>query len=176
MFRFGLFLAAMVFVVDQIAKYLILVPLAFNPPGCRDGVAPCGGPIHVLPFFDLRMVWNQGVSFGMFRADSDLGRWGLVLLSFTIAGLFGWWLRTAERRLTGWALGLVIGGALGNVIDRIRFGAVVDFLDFHGLFFPWVFNVADASITVGAGLLLLDFLLHGEGKPAAAPNNGHDAP
>ena len=172
MVRFGLILAGIVFVLDQIAKYLVLGPLGFSPPGCREAGLDCGY-IHVLPIFDLRMVWNQGVSFGMFRAGSDLARWGLVLMSFAIAGAFGWWLRTAERRLTGWALGLVIGGALGNVVDRIRFGAVVDFLDFHALFFPWVFNVADASITVGAGLLLIDFLMHGEPR---APKNGHDAP
>ncbi|HVY85979.1 MAG TPA: signal peptidase II [Caulobacterales bacterium] len=176
MFRFGLILAGIVFVLDQITKYLVLGPMAFSPPGCRTLGMNCG-ELHILPFFDMRMVWNQGVSFGMLRAGSELGRWLLVLMSFTIAGLFGWWLRTAQRRLTGWALGLVIGGALGNVIDRIRFGAVADFLDFHALFFPWVFNVADASITVGAGLLLLDFFLNGEGKSPvrAAPKNGQDA-
>src|SRR5262249_13111729 len=99
-----------------------------------------------------------------------------VLLSFAIAGVFGSWLRTETRPLTGWALGLVIGGAIGNVVDRIRFGAVVDFLDFRDLWipFPWVFNVADGSITVGAALLLADFLLHGEGKRAPAPKNGQE--
>ena len=166
---------------DQIAKYIILGPLGFSPSGCADSGVGCGY-IHVLPFFDLRMVWNTGVSFGMLRADSGLGRWALVLLSFTISGVFVWWLRSAERRLTALALGLVVGGALGNVIDRIRFGAVADFLDFHGLWFPWVFNVADASITAGAIALGLDWLLHSEEKPAKAatagtsdsPQNGHD--
>ena len=147
MFRFGLILAGVVFVLDQIAKYIVLGPLAFSPPGCRELAMNCG-QIPMLPFFSLSMVWNQGVSFGMLRAEADLGRW---------------------------ALGLVIGGALGNVIDRVRFGAVADFLDFRGLFFPWVFNVADAAITVGAALLLLDFLLHGEERKTAAPNNGHEA-
>ena len=177
MFRLGLILAAAVFVADQVTKYLILGPAGFSPPGCVQGGYGCGF-IELSPIFDLRMVWNRGVSFGMLRADSGIGRWGLVALSFAISGVFVWWLRTAARRMTAAALGLVIGGALGNVVDRIRFGAVADFLDFNGLWFPWVFNVADAAIKVGAGLLLTDFLLHGEGKatpqPAAAPKNGHD--
>ena len=167
MLRTGLLLAAAVFVADQIAKYIILGPLGFSPAGCLENGVGCGF-IEVSPILDLSMVWNRGVSFGMLRADSGFGRWALVALSFAISGVFIWWLRTAIRRLTGAALGLIIGGALGNVVDRIRFGAVVDFLDFRGLFFPWVFNVADAAITVGAGLLLLDFFLHGEDKPAKA--------
>lgn len=179
MFRTGLLLAAAVLVADQIAKYLILGPAGFSPPGCLETGYGCGFT-ELSPVFDLRMVWNRGVSFGMLRADSGFGRWALVALSFVISGVFVWWLRSAARKMTAFALGLVIGGALGNVIDRIRFGAVADFLDFHGLFFPWVFNVADAAITVGAGLLLLDFVLHGEEKPspapatAEAPQNRHD--
>jgi signal peptidase II len=178
MLRNGLLIAAAVLIADQITKYLVLGPLGFSPVGCLQGGYGCGFR-ELSPMFDLRMVWNRGVSFGMFRADSGLGRWALVAMSFAISGVFVWWLRTAARKLRGVALGLVIGGALGNVIDRIRFGAVVDFLDFSGLFFPWVFNVADAAITIGAGLLLLDFLLHGEEKPGAAPagaapQNRHD--
>jgi signal peptidase II len=82
-----------------------------------------------------------------------------------IAGVFAYWLRSAERRMTGVALGLVIGGALGNVVDRIRFGAVADFLDFNGLWFPWVFNVADAAITVGAIVLAVDMIFFTETEP-----------
>ncbi len=191
MLRFGLVLAAAVLVADQVTKYLILGAAGFSPPGCLETGYGCGF-IEVSPVFDLRMLWNRGVSFGMMRADSGVGRWALTALSFGICGIFVWWLRTAARRLTGWSLGLVIGGALGNMIDRIRFGAVTDFIDFSGPWFgltiggwsvgfPWVFNVADAAISVGAGLLLLDFLLHGEDKdktvrPAAsgAPQKGHD--
>ncbi|MGE0830858.1 MAG: signal peptidase II, partial [Hyphomonadaceae bacterium] len=89
-----------------------------------------------------------------------------------------WWLRGAERRLTAISLGLVIGGAIGNMIDRVRFGAVVDFFDFSGLFFPWVFNVADSGITVGAALLAVDFLLNPEKQrpaQAAPPSDGPTA-
>jgi signal peptidase II len=164
MLRYGLILAAAVFVVDQIVKAIVLGPGGFSPPGCREFGLACRF-IELTPFFDLQMVWNRGVSFGLLRADGDIARWGLVALSFAISGVFFWWLRTADRRLTATSLGLVIGGALGNVIDRIRFGAVADFLDFNGLWFPWVFNVADAAITVGAALLAVDMLFFAETEP-----------
>jgi signal peptidase II len=164
MLRFGLTISAIVFVVDQITKLLILEVWGFSPVGCLQGGYGCRF-IELTPFFDLQMVWNRGVSFGLLRANEDLARWGLVALSFVISGVFLWWLRGAERRFTAVALGLVIGGALGNVVDRIRFGAVADFLDFNGLWFPWVFNVADAAITVGAILLAVDMLFFAETEP-----------
>lgn len=163
MFRFGLILAAFVFVADQLSKWAILGWVKLSPPGCVEAGINCRF-IELSPIFDLRMVWNRGVSFGLLRADQDLARWGLVALSFAISGVFLWWLRTAERKLTAVSLGLVIGGALGNVIDRIRFGAVADFLDFSGLWFPWVFNVADAAISVGAVLLAIDMLFFTESE------------
>ncbi|MBI3438948.1 MAG: signal peptidase II [Proteobacteria bacterium] len=164
MFRYGLLLAAFVVVADQIAKYIVLGPGQFSPPGCLDLGVNCR-VIELTSFFDLRMVWNRGVSFGLMRANTDIVRWALVLLSFVISGVFLWWLRTADRRLTSTALGLVVGGALGNVIDRIRFGAVCDFFDFSGLWFPWVFNVADAAITLGAVLLAVDMVFFTESEP-----------
>lgn len=177
MLRLGLIIAAAIFVSDQITKWIVIDMLNFSPPGCRQFHAGCGF-IELSPILDLRMVWNEGVSFGLLSAGSEFERWALVALQGSIAAFFVWWLRTAERQLTTVALGLVIGGALGNVVDRIRFGAVVDFLDATALHFPWVFNVADAAINVGAGLLLLDFLLNGEKKKPAeaepAPQNGPD--
>ena len=164
MLRLGLILAGFVFVADQLSKWAILGPGRFSPPGCLEAGINCRF-IALTSFFDLQMVWNRGVSFGLLRADQDLARWGLVALSFLISGVFFWWLRTAERKPTAIALGLVIGGALGNVIDRIRFGAVADFLDFNGLWFPWVFNVADAAITCGAILLAVDMLFFAETEP-----------
>jgi signal peptidase II len=164
MLRFGLILAAVVVVADQIAKYIVLGPAGFSPPGCLENGYNCR-VIEVLPFFDLRMVWNRGVSFGLMRANTDIVRWALVALSFVISGVFVSWLRTAERRVTAVALGLVVGGAIGNVIDRIRFGAVCDFFDFSGLWFPWVFNVGDAAITVGAILLAVDMVFFAETEP-----------
>jgi signal peptidase II len=164
MLRYGLILAAFVVVADQIAKYIVLGPGQFSPPGCLELGYNCR-VIELSSLFDLRMVWNRGVSFGLMRANTDIVRWALVLLSFVISGVFLWWLRTADRRLTGTALGLVVGGALGNVIDRIRFGAVCDFFDFSGLWFPWVFNVADAAITLGAILLAVDMVFFTESEP-----------
>jgi signal peptidase II len=166
MLRFGLIIAGVVFVLDQISKWLILGPARFSPPGCLEAGFGCRF-IELTPIFDLQMVWNRGVSFGLLRADSDIMRWGLVMLSLVISAIFVSWLRTASNRLTGVALGLVIGGALGNVIDRIRFGAVADFFDFSGLGFVWVFNVADAAITVGAILLAFDMLFLTEAEPGS---------
>lgn len=164
-FAAGLGLAGVVFALDQASKYWILEVQKFSGAGCLENTDPFAcRKIEVSGIFDLSMVWNRGISFGMLQAGHDWARWALVGLSLVISVVFIGWLRSAERRLTLWALGLVIGGALGNVVDRIRFGAVADFLDFSGLYFPWVFNVADAGISVGAALLLLDFITHGDGQ------------
>jgi signal peptidase II len=141
-------IAAAVIVLDQISKYWILEVFRL----------PARGTVKVAPFFDLTMVWNRGVSFGLFRAEADLARWGLAAFSILVAGAFAWWVRDSRRLTPAVAFGLAIGGALGNVIDRVRFGAVADFLDFSGLNFPWVFNVADSGITVGMALVLIDSL------------------
>lgn len=110
------------------------------------------------PIFNLTWVENRGVSFGLFGDGS--ARWVLSLFSVLVAGALGWWALKADRRLLITAIGLIMGGAIGNVIDRIRFGFVVDFLDFSGTgFFPWVFNVADSAITIGVVLLILDSIL-----------------
>ena len=140
-------LAAFVIVADQLSKHWIL--FVYDLPS-RFSV-PIAGP------FSLTMVWNRGVSFGLFRADADLVRWLLSAFSIIVAIVLAVWARKTERPFMAIGLGLVIGGALGNVIDRIRFGAVADFLDFQRLgFFRWVFNVADSAITIGVVFLLLD--------------------
>jgi signal peptidase II len=117
------------------------------------------GTIRVLPFFSLSMVWNPGVSFGMLRADPNTTRWALAAFQGIVAVCLAVWARKADRPLLALALGLVIGGAIGNLIDRVMIGAVVDFLDFKELFFPWVFNVADSAITVGVILLIGESVL-----------------
>lgn len=147
--RLAFVLAAAVVVLDQLSKFWILEVVRL----------PERLSIPVLPVFSLTMVWNRGVSFGLLRADEDLGRWLLAAFSLTVAIALALWARRAERRWTAVALGLVIGGAVGNLIDRVRFSAVADFLDFSRLWFPWVFNVADAAITCGVILLLIDSLL-----------------
>lgn len=161
MIRFGLIVAVVVLVLDQLVKAWVLMGVRLQDLG----------KIEISGVFDLTFVRNYGVSFGLMRAESDLARWGLVTLSAVISGVFFWWLRTAPRTLTALSLGLVIGGAIGNMIDRIRFGYVVDFLDFSGLYFPYVFNVADAAITVGAAALVLDYLINGDEKKPERPKN-----
>lgn len=173
-FRYALFfLIPVIVIVDQWTKWLILEDAQFNAIGCLDQTQRCGR-VDVLPFFDLTMVWNRGISFGIGQSEGIM-RWLLVILTTAIAIGFTVWLLRAARRFTGIALALVIGGAFGNVIDRVRFGAVVDFLDFSGIFRPYffnyVFNVADAAISVGAVLLFVDqFLMSQQDKTAGAVN------
>ncbi|MGI9488896.1 MAG: signal peptidase II [Geminicoccaceae bacterium] len=150
--RNGLLIAVLIIIADQATKWIALFGIDF-----------AANPINVTSFFDLVLVWNRGVSFGMFNNAGAYGPW--ILSGLAIAVVIGllWWLRQAETWLAVLALGLVIGGAIGNVIDRFRFGAVVDFLYFHVGDFHWpAFNVADTAICIGAGLLLLDGLLSPE--------------
>ena len=138
-------IAAVVVVLDQLSKYWVLDVIHLREA------------IPVLPFFQLNMIWNQGVSFGLLRANSDEARWLLVGFALLVVIALALWSRRPARPLTAVALGLVMGGAIGNnLIDRVRFGAVADFLDFHALYFPWIFNLADSAISVGVALLLID--------------------
>jgi len=165
------FLVPVIVILDQWSKWAVLNEPAFNALGCLDRTQRCG-QIEVASFFDLTMVWNRGISFGIGQSEGVM-RWLLVIMTTGIAIGFSVWLFRATRRFTGLALALVIGGAFGNVIDRVRFGAVVDFLDFSGIFRPYffnyVFNVADAAISVGAVLLFIDqFLMSQQDKAAGA--------
>jgi signal peptidase II len=146
-------LAAMVLILDQLSKWWILNVLHLD----------LKGQIAVLPVFRLTMVMNPGVSFGLMRADTALGRGFLVGAALIVVIALIAWVRRADRPLFATAIGLVIGGALGNnLIDRARLGEVVDFLDFSGLHFPWVFNVADSAISIGVVLLLWDSFFPGK--------------
>ncbi|MFJ6024751.1 signal peptidase II [Brevundimonas sp. NPDC092305] len=141
--------ALLIIVLDQLTKAWVLTGLDLREVG-RVFVAD--------PIFNLSWVENRGVSFGLFGDGS--ARWMLSVFSVLVSGFLFWWATKADRRLLITAIGLIMGGAIGNVIDRIRFGYVVDFLDFSGTgVFPWVFNVADSAITVGIVLLVLDSLL-----------------
>ncbi len=163
----GFSIAIDVFVLDQISKWFILEYLIrkevqpnMRPVGLWDWIldtTPSRFPfatIDVLPFFNLTMVWNEGISFGLFHGS---GIWILVGLALIITVLFSVWLTRATGWLQAVSLALVIGGALGNVMDRLRFGAVADFFDFHvaGWHYP-AFNIADCGITIGIALLVLD--------------------
>jgi signal peptidase II len=139
-------LALLVFVVDQLVKYWVITGLELQ----------ARGSIPVLPVFSLTWVENRGVSMGMLTADTEVGRWLLVGLTGLIATVVAVWIRRERHWPEAMALGLVLGGALGNIVDRIRFGYVVDFIHLHAG--PWsfyVFNVADAAITLGVALLLV---------------------
>lgn len=154
----GLILAAVLIVADQISKWWI-VEKVMRPDGVTD--TPFFSPVFIelTPFFNLVMTWNRGVSFGIFNND---GPWNALALSaLSVAIVIGLlvWLGKAQGRLISLALGAIIGGALGNVIDRVRWGAVADFLDVHAFGWHWpAFNLADSAITVGAILLILDSL------------------
>jgi signal peptidase II len=156
----GYGVALLVFILDQLSKYWIVNIVRL----------PEVGSIDVLPFFRLTFVGNVGVSMGMFTAQSDVGRWGLVAVTAAIASVVAVWIARERQRLDVLALGLVLGGALGNIVDRIRFGYVVDFLHFFwGERSFWVFNVADAAITCGVLLLLLRaFMTPEKGKTSDA--------
>jgi len=145
----GGLIAAVVILADQLMKMWILYGLEL----------PRRLSVEVLPFFDLTMVRNRGVSFGLLQADG-IGRWLLSAFALAVAVMLAWWLRQAERRLLAAGLGLIIGGAIGNLIDRVTRGYVVDFFNFRDLYFPYVFNIADAAISIGVGMLLLDFVLN----------------
>jgi signal peptidase II len=113
--------------------------------------------ITVTPFFDLVLVWNPGISYGLFKQNSDAGRW--VLIGFAVAAAIAltYWLAQLQTRLAAASVGLIIGGALGNAIDRVHYGAVADFFSFHVSGFNWyVFNLADVAIVAGVAGLLYD--------------------
>ncbi len=151
-------LALLIFALDQLTKWIVSGPLQLQT--VRN--------IQLLPFFDLTWVENRGVSLGLLTASSDTARWLLVALTAAIAAGVAYWIARERSRPDALALALVLGGALGNIVDRVRFGYVVDFADLHfGEFRPFlVFNVADAAITVGVLLLLVRALLTRKDKPS----------
>lgn len=154
----ALLIALIIFVVDQAAKWVVTYPLDLKGQPWRE--------IHLLPFFDLRWVENNGVSLGLLSADNIWGRWLLVALTAAIAIFVAFWLWRERKRADAVALAMVLGGALGNIVDRVRLGYVVDYADFHiGAWRPFlVFNVGDAAITIGVLLLLVRALLMRDGK------------
>jgi len=151
MMRVGLISACVILVLDQVSKWWVLSVL--DLPRLRQ--------VALLPVLSLTMVWNQGVTFGLM---SGIGDWGYLILtavSLVVVVALLIWLRRAETRLIAVAIGAIIGGAIGNVIDRLRFRAVVDFIHAH-VDTPWgelswyVFNVADAAIVCGVVVLIVD--------------------
>lgn len=145
----GLLAAQLVLVADQASKWWVLEILRL----------PERGQVRVLPMLSLTMVWNQGVTFGLFHQTGAWGPWLLAGVALAVVVALAVWLLRAENTMVAVSLGAIGGGAVGNVIDRLRFGAVVDFLHAHAFGWSWyVFNVADAAIVCGVAVLVLDGL------------------
>lgn len=146
--RIGVAAIFVVILLDQASKWLMLEQV-MRPPRV----------IEVTPFFNLVYAWNRGVSFGLFDEVSAWNNWALPAIALAVCAVLAFWLARAQHWLLSLGLGMIIGGAIGNVVDRVRFGAVFDFLDVHAGGWHWpAFNVADSSITVGVTLLILDSL------------------
>jgi len=157
MLRRGIGVAAIVVVLDQVSKAAVLAHFADSAVAAE----------RVTPFFNLVLTYNRGMSFGLFNTGAAGGGPNAVLFSLAAAAIVAglvYWLSRATSPLLAVAIGLIIGGAIGNVVDRIRHGAVIDFLDFHIGAWHWpAFNVADSAICVGVAAMLLDgLLLHRE--------------
>lgn len=150
MTRLGLLIAALVFAVDQLSKFYILRIINLDE---RE-------PIQLTPFLDLAMAWNKGVSYGLLATQMQ----GLlVALSLAIAIMLVFWLRKATKPLAAASYGMLIGGAIGNALDRLLHGAVADFVLLHWGTFNWyIFNVADVAIVAGVALLLHDAVFDGK--------------
>jgi signal peptidase II len=147
-YRLGFAVAVLVLVLDQLAKWFVTHPLGINQ---------IGDQLVLLPIFNFTYTQNEGISLGMLNATNPVGRWMLVGLTSAIAVAVAVWIGRERSRIDQAALGMVLGGALGNILDRVRFGYVTDFLDLHfGDYRPFlVFNVGDAAISIAVVILLL---------------------
>ncbi|MCL6679875.1 signal peptidase II [Sphingomonas sp. RG327] len=160
---FGFTIALIVFLADQLAKWFVSGPLHLQEVA----------QITILPIFNFTWTENNGISLGLFNATTEVGRWMLVGVTSAIAVAVAVWIGRERHRWDQAALGMILGGALGNILDRVRHGYVVDFADLHfGAFRPFlVFNVGDAAISIGVVILLLRaFLMRGEEPKESVEN------
>lgn len=162
--RHGIIAAAIILILDQAIKYVVMSVLDLPSRGAFG--------IEIVPFFNLTFTQNFGVSMGFFHADSDGMRWALIAMTVAIASFVAVWMWRERARDDVIALGLVLGGAIGNIIDRIRLGYVIDYADLHiGSWRPFlIFNLADAAITIGVLILLARAILLRE-KTASTETN-----
>ncbi len=157
--RFGVVIALVTLGLDQASKLYLLFAY----------LLPIRDPLVLAPFLELVVVWNRGISYGLFQQQTELGRWLLVVVSAVAVVGLSVWMRRATSRLLAASLGLIIGGAIGNAIDRIAYGAVFDFIHVHAGTFSWyVFNVADAAIVAGVIGLLYDSLVPDRSRARSA--------
>lgn len=160
---FGFAVAFAIFIADQLTKAIVAGPLALQTVG----------QIYIMPFFNLTWTQNYGISLGLFPATSDAMRWALVAVTSAIAVGVAVWIGREKARWDQAALGMILGGALGNIVDRVRFGYVVDFADLHfdGFRPFFIFNVGDAAISIGVVILLLRaFLMRSENPEETIEN------
>ncbi|WP_077145188.1 signal peptidase II [Sphingopyxis sp. KK2] len=157
--KFGLIIAAFAFLLDQVSKWIVIAPLSLEAKRVID----------ILPIFRLTWAENTGISLSLFADGGETMRWILVAVTAAVASAVLIWMTREKAKGDVFALALIFGGALGNIVDRVRFGYVVDFADLHfGDFRPFlIFNVADACITIGVLLLVARALLLGEKAPKA---------
>ncbi len=159
MFKIGLIIAIISSLLDQLSKWWFLektFALEYFNPIANFSLA---NGIHILPFFNLVTVWNKGVSFGILSNDAQMGAWLLAAMASIVVIILLFWLRKITTIWMASALGFIIGGAIGNIIDRLHFNAVFDYFDFHAMGYHWpAFNVADCFIFIGVGLILCDGL------------------
>jgi len=167
---FGVAVPILTVAFDQLTKYWAVKKFEAPMNICEINPYP-GLEIDVSPIVDLALVCNQGISWGLLQGDSSVKRWALTIFAFAMCIALFYVLAKAKDNLTRLSLGLIIGGAIGNGVDRALFGAVTDFINFSDIGFRWVFNVADSAITMGViGLLLASFLIKPEEGLSEKPN------
>lgn len=173
---YGFLLSALVFAADQLSKAAILRHFdAFNRCGPDMFYAAGLCETRLGTMLSFTMVWNHGVSMSLITGGDDRSRWIITAITLGITAIVGWWLARERDQLQAIGYAMIFGGAVGNILDRLRFGAVVDFIHVHMHLFGadrsfWVFNLADAAITVGVALLLLRSVA-GQGKQAPDVHN-----
>ena len=155
--KFGLIIAALAFILDQLSKWIVITPLSLEAKRVID----------ILPFFRLTWAENTGISLSLFADGGATMRWVLVAVTAAVASAVLIWMTREKAKGDVFALALIFGGALGNIVDRVRFGYVVDFADLHfGDVRPFlIFNVADAAISIGVVILLVRAFLQSKERP-----------
>jgi signal peptidase II len=153
-FRLGIGIAVAIAALDQLTKWIV-INVVMTPPQT----------IAITDFFNLVLVANRGISFGLLSSDSPWGQPLLIALALALSAMLVFWLRGADNRLLAGSIGLVLGGAIGNAIDRANHGAVIDFLDFYLGAYHWpAFNLADSAIVIGVAAIILEGLFAGSKK------------
>ncbi len=148
----GLSAALLAFAADQASKLALLYGAGFRHMGA-------GESIPVLPLFNLVMVWNPGISYGLFPASGALGTWALEAATLAVIGFLAYWMWKSRDAVVSLGCGLIIGGGLGNLLDRLLYGRVADFFHFYAFGYDWyVFNIADLAVTLGAVAFIYDVL------------------